>query len=43
MITISQLWKILKYEKFEEYLDSMTAELNVVKKDNILNRIKVKY
>ncbi len=33
----------LKYEKFEEYLDSMTAELNVVKKDNILNRIKVKY
>lgn len=33
----------MMYEKFEAYLDSFKETLDIVKKDNILNKVKVKY
>lgn len=33
----------LSYDKYEEYLDAFESAMNIVKKDGILNKVKVKY
>lgn len=43
MSLLQNVQSSLSYEKFEKYLDSMTETLDIVKKDNILNKVKVEY
>ena len=43
MTLLDNIQSSLEYEKFEAYLDSMKDTLDIVKKDNILKKVKVKY